>query len=281
MFLYQSRFLRRGEVWFDNEPTTAPVDWILYRNRSNPVAGAKWRYFYNRLIDLSKDAQALLAEMEPRTAAKIETARERDHISCQCCDLSDGTTFQEIEQIWNESIESKKRWGPLNRLWLNEMISANAFELDVARDASGAPLIYIGLFREKTRVQQLMTVSPPRVTLCPSSRAKTNRASCFLLWSTMLRLKQEGVRYFDFGGWYPGNDDVQLLGANAFKRGFGGQVVREFECEQIVTVKGWTLLTAARMIARARQFRFRPILEGKTKQPLPPPAIQPLQPKAG
>src|SRR5207249_4429246 len=101
MFLYQSRFLSRGEVWFDNEPTTASVDWILYRNRSNPVPGAKWRYFYNRLIDLSKNAQTLLADMEPRTAAKIEIAREQDGISCQRCDLRDRTVLREIEQIWN------------------------------------------------------------------------------------------------------------------------------------------------------------------------------------
>ena len=73
----------------------------------------------------------------------------------------------------------------------------------------------------------------------------------------MQRLQKEGVRWFDFGGWYPGTDDIQLLGANAYKQGFGGQVVREFECEQILTVKGWTFLTAARILARVRQFRFR------------------------
>ena len=69
----------------------------------------------------------------------------------------------------------------------------------------------------------------------------------------MLRLKEQGVRYFDFGGWYPGTDDIQLLGANAFKKSLGGQIVREFECEQIVTLKGWLLLTAARLIDRAKQ----------------------------
>ena len=71
----------------------------------------------------------------------------------------------------------------------------------------------------------------------------------------MLRFKDQGVRYFDFGGWYPGTEDIQLLGANAFKKSLGGQVVREFECEQIITLKGWAMLTAARLIARAKEFR--------------------------
>jgi len=35
----------------------------------------------------------------------------------------------------------------------------------------------------------------------------------------------------------------------------GGQTVREFECEQIVTLKGWALLTAASLIARAKESR--------------------------
>jgi lipid II:glycine glycyltransferase (peptidoglycan interpeptide bridge formation enzyme) len=98
-----------------------------------------------------------------------------------------------------------------------------------------------------------MNVSPPRTALAPAIRAKTNRASCFLLWNTMLRLKEQGIRYFDFGGWYPGTEDIQLLGANAFKKSLGGRIVHEFECEQIVTLKGWVMLTAARLIARAKE----------------------------
>jgi CelD/BcsL family acetyltransferase involved in cellulose biosynthesis len=157
--------------------------------------------------------------------------------------------------MWNQSIESKRRWGNLNRDWLGKMISARAFEFAAARDPSGTLVVSAGLFRDKHRVQQLMSVSPPRSALVPAVRARTNRASCFLLWKTMLRFKEQGLQYFDFGGWYPGTEDIQLLGANAFKKSLGGQVVREFECEQIVTLKGWLLLTAARLIDRAREFR--------------------------
>src|SRR5215475_1404174 len=135
------------------------------------------------------------------------------------------------------------------------MIDARAFELASAREPSGALVVFAGLFREKHRVQQLMNVSPPRTALVPAVRAKTNRASCFLLWNAMLRLKEQGVRYFDFGGWYPGTEDIQLLGANAFKKGLGGKTIREYECEQIVTLKGWVLLTVARLIDWAKQPR--------------------------
>jgi hypothetical protein len=255
MFTYQSRFLRRGEVWFDNQPNGKRADWILYRNRSTPVPGAKSRNFYNRLIDLSKTPEALLADMDPKTVLKIQKADDEDKLTCDWRVITDVRELDEIELMWNQSIESKRRWGKLDRNWLGEMIAARAFELAAAREPSGALVVFAGMFRQKQRVQQLISVSPPRTVLAPAVRTRTNRASCFLLWKSMLRLKEQGVHYFDFGGWYPGTEDIQLLGANAFKKSFGGQTVREFECEQIVTLKGWVLLTAARLIERAKQPR--------------------------
>jgi hypothetical protein len=255
MFTYQSRFLRRGEVWFDNKPTDKRVDWILYRNRSSPVPGAKSRNFYNRLIDLSKAPEALRADMDPKTAVKIQKAAHEDKLTCEWRLITETAELEEIELMWNQSIESKRRWGKLDRHWLDEMISGRAFELASAREPSGALVVSAGLFRDKYRAQQLISVSPPRAALVPVARAKTNRASCFLVWKTLLHLKEKGVRYFDFGGWYPGSDDIQLLGANAFKKSLGGRTVREFECEQIKTLKGWALLTTARLIDRAKDFR--------------------------
>jgi hypothetical protein len=259
MFVYQSRFLRRGEVWFDNEPTRERVDWIFYRHRSTPAPRARSRPFHNRLIDLSKSPERLLSEMEPKTVAKITAAREEDKLSCEWVTVANARQIDELEGMWNESIEAKRRWGSLNRDWLGEMIRAGAFELAAARGSSGALVVFVGLFRDKHRVQQLMNVSPPRTGLTPAVRARTNRAACFLLWNTFLRLKAQGVRHFDFGGWYPGTEDIQLLGANAFKKSLGGEVIREFECEQAVSLKGWVGLTTARLIDRAKEFRFKDV----------------------
>ena len=105
MFVYQSRFLRRGEVWFDNEPNAQPVDWILYRNRSAPVHGARSRRFYNRLIDLSKSPEQLLSEMEPKTVAKIKAAGLEDKLLCEWSIVVDARQLDEIEGMWNQAID--------------------------------------------------------------------------------------------------------------------------------------------------------------------------------
>ena len=74
----------------------------------------------------------------------------------------------------------------------------------------------------------------------------------------MLRYKEQGLKYFDFGGWYPGTTDQARLKINDFKRGFGGQVVREYECERILSLKGWLVLHAAELLKQAKLFPSSP-----------------------
>ena len=62
----------------------------------------------------------------------------------------------------------------------------------------------------------------------------------------MLRYKAAGIPLFDFGGWYHGRDDDELLRVNAFKEEFGGHVVREFHCAVPASVRGRIALFARR-----------------------------------
>jgi hypothetical protein len=249
VFIYQSRFLRRGEVWFDNEPDGRRVDWILYRQRSAPVPKSRWRFFYTRLIDLSKSSTELLAEMDKTTISKIAQAAEKDKISWEQNDPRDSAVMDELEAMWNQFTASK-RTVPLNRDWLDKMIEAGALDLTVARDRAANLLTCQATYQDKARAQQLIVVSPYRANPDISLRRLTNRANCFLHWNVILRMKERGIRYFDFGGWYTGTTDINLLGINLFKKSFGGQVIREYQCEQAVTAKGWLGLTMARVLKK-------------------------------
>ncbi len=257
MLVYRSRFLSRGEVWFEDPPGDVPVDWILYRNRLEPVPGARWRYFHNYLLDLTKSEDRLVASLDSKTAHKIQAAEEKDGMSCDWLVVRDESQLDPLEQLWNPTLEAQRRWGALNRPWMRPMIAAGALELASVRDRGGKLLAVAGCYRNARRMQQLLIVSPPRATTGPAGRAQTNRASTLLIWRTALRARQQGLCCFDFGGWYPGNEDIQYLGANAFKKGFGGEIVREYECEQILTLKALVVLTAAQLLERAREFRWR------------------------
>jgi hypothetical protein len=252
MITYKSRFLMRAEVWFDNEPTKTarPVDWILYNLRSCALPGAQSRSFYTLLIDLSQSQEQLWAQLSEDTAYKIRRARDRDKIICRLCDPRDPVVMNGFEQMYN-AFAAIKGLLPLNRARLERLAAAGVLDISAAKDSQGSILVYHANYRDERRATQLETPSLYRLLSQSAARNFSGRANRYLTWSNILRYKQEGLKSFDFGGWHLGSDS-EMLSINDFKRGFGGQVVREYQCEQIVTLKGWVVLNAAKLLQQAK-----------------------------
>ncbi len=253
MITYRSRFLVRGEVWFDNEAdNTRGLDWLLYHQRSQPVPGAKTTPFHTYIIDLKQSREQLLANLNKDTAYKIRRARERDHILCEGCDASDKETINQFELMYN-TFAQVKGLAPLDRARMDGMAAAGALDLSVAKDPDGHALVYHANYRDSFRARNLELPSLYRTLADSGARNLSGRANRLLTWSNMVRYQEQGLKYFDFGGWYQGADP-SMLKINEFKKGFGGQVAREYQCEQILTMKGWVVLSAARLLKRARLF---------------------------
>ena len=143
---------------------------------------------------------------------------------------------------------------PLERARIDGMASAGALDLSVVKDSQGNVLVYHANYRTQHRATELYLPSLYRKLSDSAARNAIGRANRYLIWSDMLRYKEQGLKYFDFGGWYPGTADPALLKINEFKRGFGGQVVRTYQCEQILTLKGWLVLRVARLLKQAKLF---------------------------
>jgi hypothetical protein len=254
MLIYKSRFLTRGEVWFDDEADGTPVDWIYYRQRPSLVAKARWKYFYSLLIDLAKSPDQLMGEMNEKTVRKIKEAEEKDQTRWKRCEAKESKILDEVESMWNQFAAARKS-ALLDRAWLDKIIEAGALEMSATTDPAGNVLTYHLSYAGKKWARDLIVVSRFSSTPNTVQRHRINRANCLGHWKTLLTLQARGLRYFDFGGWYPETADLGLLGMNAFKKGFGGQVVREYECEEIRTLKGWTVLTTARILDQARSVR--------------------------
>ncbi len=244
MIVHRSRFLTQGEVWFDEEPgNLALVDWALYYRRSQPVPGAKWSYAYTSAIDLSKSVEELQARLNTDTAYKIRRARERDNIRCECCDATDPEVLNQFTAMY-DSFAATKGLLPLERGRVASMTAAGRLDLSVAKDPAGNVLVYHGNYRVPHRATSLYTVSLYRAVPDGALRNLISRANRYLVWSDLLRYKEQGLKCFDFGGWHTGTDAARLK-INRFKEGFGGDILREYECEQIVSLRGWVVLTAA------------------------------------
>ena len=254
MITYRSRFLTRSEVWFDDEPgDTGSSDWIRYNQRPDPVPGADCKEFYTYVIDLTPSREQLLARFDKDTAYKIRRARDRDKIICECCDPSDPAVISRFEEMYNP-FAALKGLRPLDRARVDSMAAVGALDLSVAKDSEGNALVYHANYRDQHRATELYLPSLYRQLSDSAARNAIGRANRYLVWSDIIRYKEQGLRCFDFGGWYPGTSDQALLKINEFKRGFGGRVIREYRCEQILTLKGWLVLQVARLLKQAKLF---------------------------
>ena len=262
MITYRSRFLARGEVWFDNEREySRPVDWIIYHQRSHAVPGAKSRYFYTYAIDLTRSQEELHARVSKDTAYKIRRARERDKITCEILDPDNHAVMDRFEEMYNQ-FAAMKGLPRLFRARMEGFAAAGVLDLSAARDPQGNILIYHLNYRDGTRASGLELPSLYRASADSGARNLVGRANRYLVWSGILRYKEQGLKIFDFGGWYHGANPV-LLKINEFKRGFGGEVLRSYECEEFLTLKSRIVTLAAALLDRFRPSggAFRPAPE--------------------
>ena len=254
MIVYESRFLTRGEVWFDNSPTSVPVDWILYHQRPEPIPRGSWRPFYTRLIDLSQTPDALFEQMDGFTGADIRKAQKKDQTVGQLLEPLSRDVLERFYEFYDQ-FAARKNLPPTDRHWVERTAAAGKLDLWAANGPGGERLGYHVFYRAESRVRSVHSASVHAQESSKEVQRKIGRANRFLVWTCMLHYREKGVRDFDLGGWYNGKTDAARLGINKFKEGFGGAVVCEYEGEQLLTLKAWSAVKTARWLETLKQWR--------------------------
>jgi hypothetical protein len=160
--------------------------------------------------------------------------------------------------------------GPIDRAWIERTAETGKLDLWTAQNPEGATLVYHALYREGNRVRSLHLASMHSEAVEKEAQRKIGRASRCLSWNCMLHYQGQGVQVYDLGGWYNGTTDLARLGINKFKKGFGGQVICEYECQKIVTFKGRTVLTAARAFGKLKERRAAKVSTAQINPELTP-----------
>lgn len=251
MVTYKSRFLRRAEVWFDDQPgDTRGVDWVFYLHRSSPVPGAMSQQCCTYMIDLTQSADTLWARLGSDTAYKIRRARDKDGIICETLEAGDPAVLHRFEQMYN-GFAALKGLLPLDRARVEGMARAGTLDISAAKDVEGQTLVFHANIRKGGRASGVFLPSLYRKCADSAARNAVGRANRYLTWRDIIRYKDEGLQCFDFGGWYTGTDS-EMLKINEFKRGFGGDIVREYKCEQLLTYRARIVLAVAKLLTKAK-----------------------------
>jgi len=236
MLIFKRRTVSIAEFWFDEEIQNPAVDVIRIIQRSSPLENKKWEEFYTIVVDLKQDEEAIFNAMDGVTRKSIRRAVAEDHLTFEPC-CPDDETIEQFVKYYNKfaqikgipQIHSKK---------LKEYASIGRLDISKVLDADGDVISWLVYYKEPGRVRGLYSCSKYVQSQDTSYRNLIGRANRFFHWQNMLKFKAQQITDYDQGGWYPGDKDLAKLGINQFKKSLGGAIVKNFNQEFGVTLKG-------------------------------------------
>jgi lipid II:glycine glycyltransferase (peptidoglycan interpeptide bridge formation enzyme) len=243
MITYRRRgIITVGESWFTADLGASKPDIIHYRSLVEPLEDTQ--EFTTIWIDLTRPEDELLAQMNKSTRHHVRKAYEYG--------LRYESWYPDVNAKLDEFIAFHDASNAAKGLPLTDRFALHAHAgrgvLDLSRiaDSDGNTLVWHGHYRDRTHVQQTYTASVFRARPDSQYRTYLGRANRWGCWEDMKRFRREGILLYDFGGWYSGTTNEELVAVNFFKEGFGGKFATTYFCTRPLTLLGRLYLWAAR-----------------------------------
>jgi len=232
---FRGRAVVYGEVWFDELPSQdAGVDIVVHRQRSAPVPEARSIPFLTLRSDLAPAEDALLRLCHENCRRRIKRADAKDQLQHEFTADVDGR-LDEFTEFFDAFAREKSIW-LADRGWLAAAAHSRQLVLSAARQGDKVLVWHAYLVAgDSTRLEYSASKFREEDA---DARALAGRANCWLHWQDMLRLKALGLRWYDWGGMFEDESTPERAGINRFKRGFGGQPDRRFDCTVPATLRG-------------------------------------------
>jgi hypothetical protein len=249
MITYRWRsFLTVAEAWYSPDLQGLRPDIIHFRYLDRPPDDGPVEEFHTIWIDLSQDEERLVADMNKTTRYDLRKAAE---YGFRYEFWHPGLTEQldEFADFFDAS-NAAKGLPPADRQSLRAYAACGVLDLSRVCDRDGKILVCHAHYRDATHARPSHTGSIHRSQPDSALRTLLGRANRWGSWQDILRMKRAGISLYDFGGWYPGVENKELLAVNFFKEGFGGRTVKTFVCTRPGTLKGRLYLAASRWRAR-------------------------------
>ena len=224
-----------GEVWFAEEPPRdSRVDIVLYRQRGAPIADARYTPFPSLVTDLSDGEDAITEKFGKDCRYKIRRAQTKDGLRMEF--IPDPESRLDEFCAFYDAFARQKSLEPSDRQWLLAACKARQLALTSA-SRNSEPLVWHAyvICGKAARLQYTGSCFRNRES---DYRALIGRANRWLHWKDMLRFKEMGIKHYDWGGMFEDESVPERAGINNFKRDFGGQQVRTYDCTVPTTVRG-------------------------------------------
>lgn len=249
MIAWNHRYLRYGEVWFDEPAPTSGVDILFLRQRLEPEGEAQWEEKHSLEIDLAQSLDTIFQAFKKDTRNEIRRA-ERDGVTYEAFSGADCLPLLTDFADFYDEFAAEKALGRLDREYLHACCVAGILDLSRARSPEGEILVWHGHLRIARRARLLYSASVSRDEAGSAFRNLVGRANRMAHWHDIQRAAAAGLIRYDFGGWYAGQKDEHLLRINRFKEEFGGAHVVQYNGLRALSEIGHACLRAKRLLQR-------------------------------
>ena len=241
MVKYPKHGMRMAELWLD-APIEKPAgcDLLVLHQYSRLPRGVFSWPFSTLTVNLHAGEDQLFDGLNRNTKYKVRRASTKDMIECIHEPQATEAICAEFLDFFNEFADTKG----LKRLSARQMRArAQASTVRFSRALSGgATVVWHVHAVTQEKATLLHSASQFRQLDDNEARAVVGRANRLLHWRDMLFFKAEGKSVYDFGGWYAGTENVELLRINKFKEGFGGVRTDQFNGGIALSWRGWLYL---------------------------------------
>jgi hypothetical protein len=244
---YRTAHLRVVEILFDRTcPHFLNADVLRYRFRSTPIQGSHCAKCYTRWLNLQNHPKELLANMSQTTRYQIRRA-EREGVYYEFTSSPTTSQAEQFFDFYDSFARSKNLKRSINRSRVLAFLTHGLLDLSHVSSPDGRVLVWHAHVRSGPYTCLLYSASLFRRE-ANNMAAYMGRANRLHHWCDILRFRDEGFAIYDFGGWYSGNQDQDLLRINRFKESFGGEVVVQYNCDRGITWIGALGLWLARAL---------------------------------
>ena len=224
-----------GEVWYDEEPSgDSGVDIVVYRQRETPIADARTAPFLTMVTDLSVEEDAITERFGKDCRYKIRRAETKDGLRMEF--ITDPESRLDEFRTFFDAFARQKSFWPCDHQWLLAACKVRQLVLTSASQ-NGAALVWHAYLTSGKAAWLQYTGSCFR-NKENDYRALVGRANRWLHWREMLQFKEMGIKRYDWGGLFEDESTSENAGINKFKKDFGGQQVRTYDCTLPVTIRG-------------------------------------------
>jgi hypothetical protein len=235
VILLHGRAATYGEVWFDEPaPREGAVDIVQYRFRHAPVAGARVTPLLSMVTGLDADEEAIATRFGKDCRYKIRRADTKDGLHLDFS-VAPADRLAEFADFF-DAFARQKGHRPCDRPWLEAACEAGQLALSCAWSDAG-PLVWHAHVVHGATAGLQYTASHFRGQ-DNDVRALVGRANRWLHWKDMQKLKSMGFSRYDWGGLFEDESTPEREGINRFKRDFGGEEVRVYECSAPASTRG-------------------------------------------